>query len=212
MPPARCVWLGLAVVFVAVECVLILADSGIVGSRLWRPLAYQYGGFWAGLLHGWLPNYAAQPTSMFLSYCFLHAGWQHLLGNVLTLAWLGLQLDRAYGAGRFALLFALSALGGGLVFGLLSSSPQPMVGASGAIMGLVAAWIAADAQDMARHGTSRIRILGMVTIRVVVIAALNLLAWGLHAGSLAWETHLGGFVAATLAMALFARLRPGSGG
>lgn len=208
MPPARGLWVGLALVFTGIEALLMLADAGLIGSPLWRPLAYQYGGFWAGLLHGWQPNYAAQPVTMFASYLFLHAGWQHLLGNVLALGWLGLALERALGAWRLALLFALSALGGGLGFGLLSTSPRPMVGASGAIMGLIAAWIAADAREMADDGEPRARILGMVAFRVALIAALNLLAWGTRAGGLAWETHLGGFVAAALAMALVPALRP----
>lgn len=207
-PSARPVWIGLAALFVAVELALAGADAGLWGTRLWRPLAYQHGGFWAGLLHGWQPNYAAQPAAMFASYSFLHAGWQHLLGNLAALAWLGLYLERPCGAARFAVLFALSALGGALCFGLLSQSPRPMVGASGAIMGLVAVWIAADAREMAREGAPRRRVLAMVALRGLVVAALNLLALRLEANGLAWQTHLGGFLAAALAMAAVPALRP----
>ncbi|WP_425102246.1 rhomboid family intramembrane serine protease [Tropicibacter sp. S64] len=207
-PPERWVWLSLGLLFLAVEVVLMLADRGLIGSPLWRPLAYQYGGFWAGLLHGWTPNYAAQPVLMFLSYMTLHAGWQHLLGNLVAMGWLGLQLEGRLGAGRFVLLFGIAAVGGAVGFGLLSASPRPMVGASGAIMGLIAVWIAADAQAMRDEGASRRRIWGMVLGRTALIAALNGLAWVLEAGGLAWETHLGGFVAASLAMALVPGLRP----
>jgi membrane associated rhomboid family serine protease len=208
-PGARRLWVGLALVFAAVEITLMLADARWLGSPLWRPLAYQYGGFWAGLLHGWTPNYAAQPAAMFVTYCALHAGWQHLLGNLLALGWLGLQLERVMGAGRLAALFALSVLGGGLGFGLLASSPRPMVGASGAIMGLVAVWIAAEIRALARHGSGRRALWAHAVLRVALVALLNVLAWGLEAGGLAWETHLGGFLAAGLAMALVPALRPG---
>ncbi|MFW2541570.1 rhomboid family intramembrane serine protease [Primorskyibacter sp. 2E107] len=207
---ARYVWLGLALVFCAIEALLILADRGLVGSPLWRPLAYQYGGFWAGLLHSWTPNYGLQPVAMFFSYMILHAGWQHLLGNVLALGWLGAQLERSLSAGRLAALFVISGVGGGIGFGLLSASPRPMVGASGAIMGLIAVWIAADAQALRAEGASKRRVYGMVLWRTTLIAALNALAWVLEAGALAWETHLGGFVAAALAMALVPALRPGA--
>lgn len=201
-------WLSLALVLASVEAALMLADAGLIGSRLWRSFAYQYGGFWAGVLHGWSPNYAAQPVAMFLTYTGLHADWQHLLGNLLTLAWLGLQLDRVYGAMQFAVLFALSALGGGMGFGLLSSSPRPMVGASGAIMGLIAVWLATDARAMARDGAGRAEVLRMVLLRVIVIASLNWLAWIIKAGGLAWQAHLGGFLAAALAMVAVPALRP----
>ncbi|MBU2960054.1 rhomboid family intramembrane serine protease [Citreicella sp. C3M06] len=205
MRAARGVWIGLAAVFVLVEATLSGADAGLWGSPLWRPLAYQYGGFWAGLLHGWQANYPMQPLAMFVTYPCLHAGWQHLLGNLLVFGWLGEQLGRSFGAARLAALLAISALGGGLAFGLLATSPRPMVGASGAILGMVAAWIAAEAHQMARDGQPRARILRMCASRSAAVLALNLVATWFEAGGLAWETHLGGFVAAALALTV---LRP----
>ncbi|WP_417725814.1 rhomboid family intramembrane serine protease [Salipiger sp.] len=195
--------------FTMIEAVLNLSDAKYLGTPNWRPVAYHYGGFWAGLLHGWEPLYPAQRFSMFVSYAFLHAGWYHLLGNVLCLTWLGLQLERVYCAARFALLFAISALGGGIGFGLLATSSRPMVGASGAIMGLIAIWIGLEARMMSDEGASRGRTLAMVATRVILLAALNLAAWFTETGGLAWETHLGGFLAAGLAMLLIPALRPG---
>ncbi|WP_136444016.1 rhomboid family intramembrane serine protease [Pacificoceanicola onchidii] len=205
--PERVVWLGLALVFCAVEAALIAADLRLLGSPLWRPLAYQYGGFWAGLLYGWQANYAAQPYAMFLSYMVLHAGWQHMLGNVLALGWLGLQLEGRIGGRRLAMLFLISGLGGAVGFGLLSTSPRPMVGASGAIMGLVAVWIALDARDRLAEGASGRAVRHMVLGRTALVAVLNLLASVLEAGGLAWETHLGGFVAAAVVLAVMPGMR-----
>ncbi len=208
MSGARRVWIGLAAVFALIEAALAGADAGLWGSPLWRPLAYQYGGFWAGLLHGWQPNYAGQPLAMFATYPFLHAGWQHLAGNLLAFGWLSEQIGRSFGAARLAALLAISALGGGLGFGLLTASPRPMVGASGALMGLIAAWIAAEAHQMSRQGLPRARILRMAGERGAAVLALNVLATWVEAGGLAWETHLGGFVAAALALALIPAIRP----
>jgi membrane associated rhomboid family serine protease len=110
----------------------------------WRIAAYQYAGFWQGLLFGWDPNYAAQPYLMFLSHGFVHTGPGHLLGNLLALGWLGAQLQTLYTARRLALLLALSAGGAAGGFVVLSTSPNPVVGASGAIMGLFALWLLKD--------------------------------------------------------------------
>lgn len=178
-----------------VEGVLILADLGVMGSLRWRSLAYQYGAFWAGLLHGWEPNYAAQPFVMFASYAFLHADWQHLLGNALTLAWLGQLVGERCGSGRFAQLYALSVLGGGIGFGLLATEAAPMVGASGAIMGLVGVWIVWDAFSMRDMEWPASRIFIAVIARCGLVLLLNVLMFLLLQGHLAWETHLGGFVA-----------------
>ncbi len=208
---ARRVWVGLVVVLVVIEACLLCADVGLVGSPLWRRLAWEYGGFWAGLLFGWTPNYAAQPVLMFVTYAFLHTGAPHLVGNALTLIWLGATLERSLKAARFALLYGASALGGAVGYGVLALRPEPMVGASGAIMGLVAVWIWADGQEMAHTGAGRRAILGMVSLRLGLILALHVVAAWSSFGALAWQAHLGGFVVATLLLWLWPGLRPARG-
>lgn len=200
-PPAGAapVWIGLIVLLCAIEGCLLLSDFQVFGSTRWRSVAYQYGAFWAGLLRGWEPNFIAQPFTMFASYSCLHADWQHLAGNMLTLWWLGQGLGDRCGPGRFAQLYALSALGGGIGFGLLSASPAPMVGASGAIMGLIGVWIVWDARDMARDGWRRRRVAIAVLARCGLLILLNAVMFVLLQGLLAWETHLGGFIAGVAA-------------
>ncbi len=193
--PTHALWVGIIVVLCLIEGVLLLADLGLIGSPRWRPLAYQFGAFWSGLLRGWTPNFSAQPFTMFASYSFLHADWQHLLGNVLTLGWLGHGMEERCGPSRFAQLYALSALGGAVGFGILAASASPMVGASGAIMGLIGAWIVWDAHDMAEEGEPRRRILVAIFARVGLLFLLNLVMFILLHGLLAWQTHLGGFLA-----------------
>lgn len=174
-----------------IEMVLIAADFRLIGSPLWRGLAYQNGAFWAGLLHNWRPNYPAQPGLMFLTYAFLHAGFWHLAGNMVTLFFLGDIVLRRVGPRGFAWIYAVSALGGGIVFGLLTRSPSPMVGASGALFGLAGAWQYWQWRDLGDGGRPRWPVLWAV----LGLIALNLLLWLFNDGMLAWETHLGGFVA-----------------
>lgn len=204
--PRRIAGLSPALIAIALICSLIeltlsAADARLIGSPLWRPLAYQYGAFWAGLLHNWSPNYAAQPWLMFLTYSFLHAGPGHLLGNLFTLAVLGPMVERRAGRPQMLAIYAAATLGGGAAFGLLAATPQPMVGASGALFGLAGAWQYHDIMTRRAPGARiwpALQALGG-------LAALNLALWALMAGRLAWETHLGGFLAGWAMAALLAR-------
>lgn len=175
------------------------ADLGLLGHPLWRGLAYQNGAFWAGLLYNWRPNYPGQPVTMFLSYAFLHGGIWHLTGNMLCLFVLGRRLMDRLPPRSFFLLYLVSAVGGGLGFGLLSQSPAPMVGASGALFGLAGALIWLEAAERRRFGTPIWPVFGVILGLVV----LNAMMWLALAGVLAWETHLGGFVAGAAFCALW---------
>jgi rhomboid protease GluP len=183
--------LTLVILMCLIEAVLQLADLGLVGSARWRQLAYQYGAFWAGLLHDWQPNFRLQPASMFLTYSVLHGGLGHLLGNMAALLALAPRITDRVSQRGFLMLWGISALGGAAVFGLLTSSPQPMVGASGALFGLAGAWKAWDWREARKSGAT----LWPILLWLLGLAMLNLVLWVLQGGLLAWETHLGGFIA-----------------
>lgn len=194
-PPGLLARLGvvpvtIALVCTAVELLLTLSDLGVVGSPVWRSWALQHGAFWAGLLHGWRPNYDAQPVAMFLTYGFLHAGPSHLIGNMLALLTFAPMLADHVGQRGLALIYAAATLGGAAVFGLMSDSYSPMVGASGAIFGLAGSLVVWDRRARLAQGQSD-RSLWIV----LGLVALNGLMWWWQSGLLAWETHLGGFVA-----------------
>ena len=184
------IW-ALLILCLVPEGLLSGADLGLWGSARWRPLTYQNGAFWAGLLQGWRPNYAAQPVVMFVSYGWLHAGPVHLAGNLAALVWLGPQVLVRTGARGFMILWAASLLGGGLAFAVLTYSPAPMVGASGALFGLAGAWLVAETRRLPDPRTRAWRGCGLLA----GILVLNATAWALQGGHLAWETHLGGLAA-----------------
>ena len=173
------------------EAVLEGSDAGLWGSMRWRGIAYGWGGFWPGLLRGWQPNFHGQPAAMFVSYGFLHGGFSHVAGNMLTLWLVGLPLVARVGQWRFAALYAASQVGGGIGYLLLATGTVPMVGASGALFGLAGAWAAWDYVDRF-SATER---LWPVARLVLLLAALNLFVWWAMNGQLAWQTHLGGFAA-----------------
>ena len=185
------VLLGIIGICVLVEAVLQGADHELWGSRRWRGLAYQNGGFWRGLLDNWRPNYAAQPFTMFASYGFLHGGFWHVTVNMITLASLGRPVIERVGPSRFAMIYVLSLLGGAAGFAMLSSAAQPMVGASGALFGLVGALTSWDVIDRRAAQVN----LGPTLKIVGLLVLLNLVMYWAMAGRLAWEAHLGGFLA-----------------
>ena len=174
-----------------VEAALQLADLGLFGTVRLRGLAYEYGAFWPGLLDGWQPNYPGQRWMMFASYAFLHGGLLHLAFNMITLLSLGRAVTERVGPWRFALLYALTAAGGAGVYALLSQSGQPMVGASGALFGLAGALIAWLWEDQPSLRAA-LRRAGRV---VLLLVAINVALYVALQGRLAWETHLGGFLA-----------------
>jgi len=196
--------LGLMIVLmVAIELALQAADRGWIGTLRWRTLAYQYGAFWPGLLDNWRPNYTGQPATMFVTYAFLHSGLGHLTGNIITLWVVGGQICDRTGQRGFAAIFALTALGGSLCFAALSGGVQPMVGASGAIFGLIGIWTGWYWQDNPPGWQTA----GQVLAILLGLAALNAALWWWQDGQLAWSTHLGGY-ATGFALAGWAGRRP----
>lgn len=173
------------------EVILWGADTGLWGAARWRMVAYEYGAFWGGLLGNWQPNYALQPYAMFLSYGFLHAGPVHLAVNMITLLSLAPPILARVGPWRLVLLYAVTLIGGAAGFAVLGPVAAPMVGASGALFGLAGAYLAWAWSD--RRAARQP--LWPVTRTVLLLAALNLALWWAMAGGLAWQTHLGGFVA-----------------
>ena len=73
---------------------------------------------------------------------FLHATWLHLLGNMLFLWVFGDNVEDAMGHGRFLAFYVLCGVGAGLVHALITpDSTHPLIGASGAVSGVVAAYV-----------------------------------------------------------------------
>jgi len=149
------------------------------------------GAFWSGLLHGDKPLYAAQPFTMFLSHAFLHGSLLHMVMNMTILLALGRFVSDRYGPNVILPLFLVSALAGGLAFGLLSWGSNPMVGASGAVFGFFGVWIA---WDWRRHRAAGVPVTPVVR-RVLVLTLVNVVVYIGLKGLLAWQAHLGGFLA-----------------
>jgi membrane associated rhomboid family serine protease len=155
------------------------------------------------------------PTALtFLTHMFLHSGWVHLAMNMVFLGWVGRQVEGLVGTGRFLLLyFAGGIAGGALQVALTQTSVIPVIGASGAISAVFAAY----ALIFARSGEEPAIFLGLrlsgETVRALRYASLWIglqLLTGVAfnapgTGGIAIWAHLGGFLAGLVAVPFLKR-------
>jgi membrane associated rhomboid family serine protease len=157
-----------------------------------------------------LPGGVVAQVTQFVTHIFLHGNLAHLAVNTAWFLAFATPVARRLGTPRFLVLFLLCGIGGALLF--LPFNEAPMVGASGAISGLMGAALRflflpmKDGDADALAGETRPPLLPLsqaLTDRRILIAvagwtALNVLgALGAEASlqdmSIAWEAHLGGF-------------------
>ena len=193
---------ALIVICVLIEAVLTLADFKFLGPPRLRLLVYEYGAFWPGLLHNWIPNFSAQPWTMFLTYGFLHGGLLHLGFNMITLWSLGRMVLGRIGPSGFLVVYGVSTVAGAGTYALLSTQSLPMVGASGALFGLAGAlagwaWTAQVDTLASLQATWRF---------IAFLVVINIVMYFGFSGGVAWQTHLGGFVAGWAAAILLDRV------
>jgi membrane associated rhomboid family serine protease len=196
--------LALAAVIAAIEVILSLADQGWIADPSLRSRALCAGAFWSqlgpeapfarlcGAPAGHL--FALQPVTMFVTHAFLHGSLLHMVMNMTILLAIGRFVGDRYGAGTVLPEFLLSAIAGGAAFKLMASPAYPMVGASGAVFGFLGVWIV---WDWRRHQRAH-RSTGPVLRRVLVLAGINVVLYFGLGGMLAWQAHLGGFLAGLL--------------
>jgi len=193
----RQVAFAFAGIFVLIELTLQLSDMGILPPNL-RGAAYLEFSFFDPFWERWLSGRRAPPQVVWtpLTYAFLHGGLTHLAMNTAAFLGLGLVVLRIFGAPLFVLFFAVTAIGGAATYGLLSDAEVPMVGASGVVFGLIGVLKYAEFAFITRRREGSMRaflgsIGALVLINVILGVALG--------GMLAWQTHLGGFVAGWIA-------------
>ena len=152
--------------------------------------------------------------SHLMTSMFLHGSWMHLLGNMWFFWIFGNNIEDSMGRGRFVVFYLISGLcAAGLQIFMTPSSGIPMVGASGAISGIMGAYLVLY---------PRVKVYTLVPL-VFFITTIALPAWvmlgywmllqffgglqsiGVAGGGTAFWAHVGGFVAGLVLIKLFAR-------
>jgi membrane associated rhomboid family serine protease len=154
---------------------------------------------------------AGRAPEHILTSMFLHGSWTHLLGNMWFLWLFGNNVEDSMGRGRFIVFYLLSGVGAAFAQVLADpASIYPMVGASGAISGVMGAYVVLY---------PRVRVFTLVPLGFF-ITSIALPAWvmlgywmllqvlgglgGAEAGVAFWA-HIGGFIVGVLLVKLFAR-------
>ncbi|HEX6737931.1 MAG TPA: rhomboid family intramembrane serine protease [Vicinamibacteria bacterium] len=137
-----------------------------------------------------------------LSSMFVHAGWLHLLGNMLFLFLSAPFVEDLFGRPLFAALYLLSGAAAGLAHGWhRPESVTPLVGASGAIAGVMGAFLVRLATARIRFLLLPVPILWTFRFTFHLPAFVVLPAWlgeqfwyaGTEGSGVAWWAHIGGF-------------------
>ncbi len=193
---------------------LVLCNIAIFFYQLSRPdvdaFVHEYGAIPTEIMAG-------THLSGLLSAMFLHGGWMHLLGNMLYLWIFGDNIEGLMGHSRYIIFYLLCGIAATMAhIAMMPNSDEPMIGASGAISGVLGAYLVKF---------PRARILILVPIIVLLttfrIPALFVLGFwfltqltnglggcaGMGGDNVAWFAHIGGFVAGVLLVKLFERKR-----
>jgi membrane associated rhomboid family serine protease len=156
------------------------------------------------------PHYATVLTSM-----FTHGGWLHLIGNMVFLWVFGNNIEDVMGHGRFIVFYLLCGVAAAAAQVVISpSSIVPMVGASGAVSGVLGAYLLL----YPRVRVHTLLFFGIFVTRVALPAYVMLGYWAVlqllgglvtlsgvaRGGGVAFFAHIGGFVAGLILIRLFA--------
>ena len=198
-------------VLIALNVAVFLWEYVIMlgGGEAWLVPGY-------GLVPSRLANDPPGEAFTVLTSMFMHGGWGHLAGNMLFLYIFGDNVEDSVGHGRYLAFYVLAGVGAAAAqIGVDPSSTVPMVGASGAIAGVLGAY-------MVLHPSAPITILVPPPLMFFVGFFIELPAWIVAGGWFAWQVmsgvgslgasesggvaffaHVGGFVAGLLAIRPF---------
>ncbi|MGB1215607.1 MAG: rhomboid family intramembrane serine protease [Pikeienuella sp.] len=200
--PLPFVW-AIVAVFCAAHLIMWLMAAGYIGSlEIYREIYVTYA-FWDILFEAWwhgedVPLDILVPS--FVTYSFIHSSVLHLAMNSVIFLALGGAILRAVGTLRFLVIFVGTAAAGSATFGVLAEAQGPLLGASGVIFGFFGVLKQWEWRYIAITGTPANRFWGTIAGLVLINVALALIPVlsgnpGAGFGLIAWQTHLGGFIA-----------------
>jgi membrane associated rhomboid family serine protease len=164
---------------------------------------------WAVVPRRLLDNPASDFPTIFTSM-FMHAGWVHLLGNMLYLWIFGDNVEDRFGHVKFLLFYLLCGIAATfaqIIF--TSNSTIPNVGASGAIAGVLAAYILlfprGQVNVMMGRGVIPMPALVVIGLWIVLqfVSGIGSISQTADTGGVAYMAHIGGFLAGLLLTFVF---------
>jgi membrane associated rhomboid family serine protease len=198
-----------------VKALLIANVAVFIIQTVMRDYGGREVGSITGLL-GFIPGRAVFGLEIwrFVTYMFLHGGISHILFNMLGLWMFGAQIESHWGRGPFLLYYLVCGLGGAVTYGLFNlfgiDAFVPMVGASGAVYGLLLAYGMMFPEAIILIGLILPMKAKYAVILFGLIALLSTFSGG--GGGVAHLAHLGGMGAGFVFLRLtIPSLRAGTG-
>ena len=159
------------------------------------------------------PDYFSRlsPPLTLITSMFLHGGFFHLLFNMLYLWIFGNNIEDFLGPARFILFYLLGGLGASFTHIIFNFNSQyPMVGASGAIAGILGAYLILYPRARVLTLVFPIFFIQIIRIPAAIVLGLWFLLQVLNiggGGGVAWFAHIGGFLVGILLIKIFTQKR-----
>jgi len=185
-------------------------------STMASPETVEHASLGLGFIPAVIFNHAVLDPSLivvpddatFITYAFLHLDFWHLASNMLFLWVFGDNVEDALGHFRFFIFYLLCAAAGAALHGFVGPESQgPLIGASGAISGVVAAYFLL-------HPRVQVWVLVLLRIPLPLPAFIPLALWIVQQfamlwfaldGMVSWGAHVGGIVAGALLVLVMRR-------
>ena len=147
----------------------------------------------------------------FITAMFLHANWLHIIGNMLYLWIFGDNVEDRIGHAAYLFFYLLVGIAGSIVYCFASPTSQvPIIGASGAIAGILGAYFVLYPKAKVLTLLPLFFFITLVEIPAIWflllwfgMQVLNGFTTSLAADSVAWWAHIGGFVTGAALISLF---------
>lgn len=159
---------------------------------------------------------AVHPAATILFSMFMHSGFLHLMGNMLYLWIFSSTIENELGHSRFLVFYLFCGVLSFYIYAVtVPSSVRPMIGASGAVSGILGAYMMlfpkARVHTLLYLGVlvKKLKIPAFVLIGLwaavqLLNGLLSLLIRGGHGADVAWFAHIGGFVAGLASIKIWA--------
>ena len=197
---------------ILLNCAVFLFQQSLP-EDLYVETVYLFGAIPVRILHleSWFSASIYNPAVSLVASMFMHGGWFHLAGNMLYLWIFGNNVEDSMGHFRFIVFYLLCGFAAASAQVLSApESTAPMIGASGAVSGVLGAYLILH--PFARVHTLLILIIFIQIVELPAILVLsvwlmlqiiNSLAAPAGAAGVAWYAHIGGFVVGLLLIRFF---------
>ena len=188
--------------FLITICIFIFLWQSSLPTTLNNQAVYNFGVVPAALL-GDQESYISPILTIFTSM-FMHGSWMHLIGNMVFLWIFGDNIEDSLGRTKFIIFYLLSGIGAALLQGIIDpTSSIPMIGASGAIAGVLGGYLL-------MHPKANVNVLMWIIIFISVIRVPAFIVLGFwivgqffnasftSGSGVAYFAHIGGFIVGIL--------------